>query len=139
MIKASDVNNLLEKWMTIRNKKFEVLDDLSSWREIRPAFKDRLPDLKLSNIPFDFRLIYYPETEKIETWLSADALHHDVFTKGDSEKRYGGVWVGVIDPEHKEAWISDPELEEILSFEKLPKKLASFLHGLTLIHNYDYY
>jgi hypothetical protein len=129
MIKASQINNLLEEWVSLNQQKFEVLENPTTWREAASSFKKELKEL----ISLDSRLlrfIYKPKTKKLRVWIAYYATHGDLLPGRmlDDDDWYG--WINIL---NKTAGVSNATKaykEYILSIKQVPEELAKFLSGL---------
>jgi hypothetical protein len=135
MIKASDINNLLEKWMTTSTGyKFEVLENPLTWKEAAKALKDDLRDVVvIQKANPVLRWGYDPRTEEVKAWVGYLAIHSKVYgSEYDWDKN--NMIFGYIDTRRK---ISDAlgwgkYFGDFKNMKDLPERLQIFLRGTTL-------
>jgi hypothetical protein len=134
MIRAKDINNLLEEWITTKRGKVEILEDPSTWREVMTSLKDVLRDIVVLQGAYPVvRFLYNPETEKIKAWAAYLASHYDVYHNGDEE---GYSATGYFDPRNRTAVVFLEGEYDILDLKELPERLQQFLRGLKLVRDH---
>jgi hypothetical protein len=131
MIRAKDINRLLEEWKLVRGKKIEVLENPSSWREASSAFKERFRELKRwMDVAPILRFFYHPVSEEIKIWVGYDATHEDIVQMPALEH----YWLGWILISNRIVHVLTSEGDDLTSSDEAPIPLAKFLRGLEFGH-----
>ena len=131
MIKASDI--IKESWVTLFDKRVEILDFPSSWRSAASAFKKELKDMDSDSQLL--RFVYVTEPEDLKVWLGFAATHSSVITARVVRGAYVNMWVGeIVLPDR--SVVVRRGLGEVGSLDNIPEKLRQFLKGLR-IHFYS--
>jgi hypothetical protein len=130
MIKASQINNLLEKWMTspFNKKKFEVLENPKTWREAAGIFRYELRLLKHLSHSQVLRFILDLKTGEIKVWVAFLALHSDV------EPDRGNQLLGSVDLSDRTAHIFNTRRSRVFASDisGQRERLEEFLDGLSV-------
>ena len=130
MIRAKDINNVLEGWITTKRGKVEILENPSTWQEVMKRLKDVLRDIVVLKGAYPVvRFVYNPRTEEIKAWAAYLASHYDVYK--DEED----LVTGFFDPRDRTAVVLMGR-GDILDLQELPERLQQFLRGMKLVRDH---
>jgi hypothetical protein len=130
MIKASDINNILqEAWVSVYNQKLELLENPSSWREAWSEFRKELN--ALDEDAKTLRFIYLMSTNSIYVWVAAYAIHMSVINTKAVKGKLGDMWLGEFSDHVVILRKPVHGVREITKLD-IPKGLMAFLSGLKI-------
>ena len=121
MIKASQINDLLEEWVRTNSTTVEVIENPVSWREAARQLKDELEDVvNIHKVAPVFRFSYNRVSEDLKVWVAYYAIHHQVCGVL-SDEEFSQTVSGFIDVKKRTS--------RAFPSQNLPKKLRLFLRG----------
>ena len=145
MIKASQINDLLEEWVRVgvypTQKRVEVIINPSNWRDVARDLKGELQKIvREYQAGQILRYGYDPSNNEIRVWVGYLATHEQIYAF-QSEEEVDQMFFGYIDVGNRVTEVIPQEYElykrihNSLSFDELPKRLQRFLQGTTLVRS----